>query len=139
MAAQHTPAPWRVEADSLVAGDPAGFSIVGGCGCCGSPRINGEGEGVDQANALLIAAAPDLLAALQIVIEQCHREGCDAPVEVVAAIAKATGSANPHPSGSMREGWQRGYEGRPMLAAKGSDYARAYADGQRAKATGAAA
>jgi hypothetical protein len=47
--------------------------------------------------------------------------------------------ANPYPSGSMREGWQRGYEGRPMLALPGSDYARAYAEGRGAKDGGGAA
>lgn len=36
--------------------------------------------------------------------------------------------------GSMREAWQRGFEGRPMLAHPGSDYARAYAEGQTARA-----
>lgn len=35
--------------------------------------------------------------------------------------------------GSMAEAWQRGYEARPMLAAPGSDYARAYAEGKAAR------
>ena len=36
--------------------------------------------------------------------------------------------------GSMQEAWQRGFEGRPMLAHKGSNYARVYADGRAAAA-----
>jgi hypothetical protein len=36
-------------------------------------------------------------------------------------------------NGSMEEAWLRGYEGRPMLAAPGSDYARAFEDGKTAR------
>jgi hypothetical protein len=59
----HTPGPWTSEVDDetgdcfkLKADD--GTVLIGGCGCCGSPWMNGPYE----ANARLIAAAPDLLA-----------------------------------------------------------------------------
>jgi hypothetical protein len=41
---------------------------------------------------------------------------------------------NPYAAqGSLAEAWQRGYEGRPMLASPGSNYARVYREGKRAR------
>lgn len=43
-------------------------------------------------------------------------------------------STNPYPGkGSITEAWQRGFEGRPMLAHSGSVYASAYAEGRAAR------
>lgn len=101
MKTQHTPGPWSVK-DKLV-----------NCShyvCCEQnipvaviPNIMTATEdgkridGVPLANAHLIAAAPDLLEALQKISELC--EGCSdgcAELGAVAdaAIAKATGRSN---------------------------------------------
>lgn len=63
-----------------------------------------------------------------------HRgESCDLyrapPVHIPADV-----EANPYPGGAPREAWQKGFEGRPMLAHAGSDYARFYAEGKAARA-----
>ena len=85
---QHTPGPWRIAPDmhgignNLVAGviDATGYAIAN-CGSSGN------------ANARLIAAAPDLLAALQDLVSSC---AIWAPTVVDTykakqSIAKATG------------------------------------------------
>lgn len=103
----HTPGPWTATHSyggnfSLDAED--GTLIVGGCGCCGSPFMEGKNH---EADASLIAAAPDLLAALRIAaafmgiasdwnIDEAEINGemkstYDWLDIVKAAIAKATG------------------------------------------------
>lgn len=63
MSTQHTPGPWSytLEADGeyFTMLGANGEAIVAGCGCCSSPWCRNE------ADAKLIAAAPDLLAALK--------------------------------------------------------------------------
>jgi len=98
--AQHTPGPWTFSVGeggdnlSIRAGDTA---VVAGCGCCGSPWTDHKRAG---ANARLIAAAPDMLAALKgIMADTCDLEPAycaDLVPEtrdlIRAAIAKATGA-----------------------------------------------
>jgi len=90
---KHTPGPWNVRKK----GHPFAGDIFG-------PNTHGEGEQMvaqafgyeTTANRQLIAAAPDLLAALVWIME--HRASCDIPSPdgewdelASAAIAKATG------------------------------------------------
>lgn len=96
MSKHHTPGPWAYKLDEdcrnlSVTTAYAPTEIVGGCGCCDSPWVSCE------ADARLIAAAPDLLEALEeIVKEYCEnpdngrtlRWAIDGAKE---AIAKAKG------------------------------------------------
>lgn len=85
---KHTPGPWYTAATSTIGHayvvDSEGFTI-----CDPSP--------MGAANARLIAAAPDLLAALQMVAriwshDQTANAAPDSPLAIVrAAITKATG------------------------------------------------
>lgn len=57
--------------------------------------------------------------------------------DLQAVVAQQDAQAvpqNPYAAqGSLAEAWQRGYEGRPMLASSGSNYARVYREGKRAR------
>jgi len=94
---KHTPGPWEYSADwseyysahkhfSLDAGDT---NIISGCGCCGSPTISSE------ADARLIAAAPDLLEACNLALNALKdndwNEADGVFIALRAAIAKAEG------------------------------------------------
>lgn len=78
----HTPGPWRIEKSphSNVVSD-----IIGATDWCVAEEI----ENLDDAR--LIAAAPDLLAALRAVVRICDRK-TDEFDAARAAIAKATGA-----------------------------------------------
>ena len=89
-AANHTPGPWR-----HVRNAKGELFILAFGGQTELPET--------EANARLIAAAPDLLAALQTVIESADDTGCSSDLTVVesaavdqarTAIAKATGGAS---------------------------------------------
>lgn len=97
MKAQHTPAPWHRDGHNLSSiihctkerGHPDAKHITGDYETIA--RCDGENW---DANSRLIAAAPDLLAALQFVLsahgEQLHEAFDDAH----KAITKATGAAS---------------------------------------------
>lgn len=97
MGTKHTPGPWHTGGYSsriIYAGD--GFAVAD------ATVFHGRHEGEHEANARLIAAAPELLDVLQEVTrclawhEEQHGVGMDrkAVESARAAIAKATGSAS---------------------------------------------
>jgi len=97
--ATHTPGPWSVHADSwgieirAASGDPRTYLCI--AERIGGRRVRREDQSWDdgeaQANARLIAAAPDLLAALQALKERGHTQATWMLAE--RALAKATGEA----------------------------------------------
>lgn len=99
LAAAHTPGPWHLENTSKHAFSGGMPKIVAECGHhIASITWNGHNERNGDANARLIAAAPELLGALETLIN-CHT-GAPWQTEAVrraawlkvqAAIAKATG------------------------------------------------
>ena len=92
----HTPAPWAVDG-TLNSGDLDVISADGRIAMIDDSRATGWNEPTIKANARLIAAAPDLLAALQMVEAIWSRDQTanidpESPVaKVRTAIAKATG------------------------------------------------
>jgi hypothetical protein len=107
MIEQHTPGPWEIEEDDYgdeiwLGGDGCGMIVVNGWvngGCMANPVEWAK----LQADARLIAAAPDLLAALQVLFSDYKfladsgdagfwsLEDTDEGQQALAAIAKATG------------------------------------------------
>jgi len=92
----HTPGPWAVDG-TLHSGDLDVISAEGRITMIDDSRATGWNEPTIKANARLIAAAPDLLAALQIVAgiwshDQTANIDPESPLaKVRAAIKKATG------------------------------------------------
>lgn len=91
----HTPGPWRVEPSGF--GQVGGFTIsdeANGFGLCQRPPWANRAE-ESAANGRLMAAAPDMLAALENVLTDCQTDNGDLPEAtghmVRAAIAKAKG------------------------------------------------
>ncbi len=74
---KHTPGPWTYRSSSvrspywsIVAPDKLQVAKV-------TPRIHGNGNADGQANAILIAAAPDLLAACKLAIDEWSSDPLD--------------------------------------------------------------
>ena len=92
MSTQHTPGPWKVVTsweDFMVEG-PNREEIIFQDGPYGTPTIK-------QANARLIAAAPDLLEALKLAVLQNSHDMLMTGEELrkcEAAITKATGASH---------------------------------------------
>ena len=102
---KHTPGPWRVEEDTTLVWGNCSFGDDGTLNEVGKPVAEAQGErgwartgrdrmpeGEREANARLIAAAPDLLEALQYVMSAHGEQLTDAFAQANAAIAKATGA-----------------------------------------------
>ena len=88
---KYTPGPWRIGTPP-----PNGEQTVGTLnGLMVAVATIGAEMEETKANARLIAAAPELLEALQSVLDNClDSEGlCAAHAKARAAIAKATGGA----------------------------------------------
>lgn len=106
----HTPGPWRLQNRPYENGDPY-FHIDAGCGFYPLDAITRAREGgfgitgiLSEADARLIAAAPELLEAVKFALRVAEGEGWDAHMEVECngtlavrymrdAIAKAQGSS----------------------------------------------
>lgn len=79
---EHTPGPWRIQGSDK---DFVTFDSVGqGALVCGHNK---------DANVALIAAAPDLLEALEAVFDEWQEMPEDMSGKALAAIRKATGRA----------------------------------------------
>ena len=98
MKTQHTPGPWTIHADTdgwplVMSGGVAG-RIVANVNPQSCPDESSAPEFVEmpcEANARLIAAAPELLEALQFVMTASGEQLSTAFEQAQAAIAKATG------------------------------------------------
>lgn len=102
MGAQHTPGPWRIseQSSTIIKRDFRFIGDEGGELVASAHGMDGSGFYVScadaEANARLIAAAPDLLAALIY-----YRDNCTGAEPSISAfhqmldqsVAKATGSA----------------------------------------------
>jgi len=92
---KHTPGPWNYTMDKdrgwdfKLTADHGKTEIVSGCGCCDSPWVSCE------ADARLIAAAPELLEALELIVSFIDAGQGTWTIEdqnkARAAIAKAKG------------------------------------------------
>jgi hypothetical protein len=85
MNTKHTPGPWKCVPDAWIVADNGAVILTS--------------QGMEEADARLIAAAPDLLAALQAMFDRIGDGGyfpsCGKTIsdQARAAIAKATGAA----------------------------------------------
>ena len=89
----HTPGPWEVDTEEE---EGRSWVVIRGAGFYIANVSGGIGPGITEANASLIAAAPDLLEAL-IAVRDDFDDDCTAErgeeirAQIAAAIAKATG------------------------------------------------
>ena len=85
MSAKHTPGPWKATARHVTAPETEDRLEL-------RVTIGGGNRDDNRANARLIAAAPDLLEALEACYAALHPNSAEGKA-ASAAIAKATGSA----------------------------------------------
>ena len=90
----HSPGPWTVDGDDRP-GMQWNNQILNtrGHAVCFMAHSGGKYLNVDLQNANLIAAAPELLAALQALLDEVDGCECVTEKQAVAAIAKAMGGA----------------------------------------------
>ena len=80
---KHTPGPWTVDRIECDCGRGSGHRIV--------TESDDLGSSENRANARLIASAPELLEALEHVVEMAPNHNHDWVMKARHAIAKATG------------------------------------------------
>lgn len=85
MKAKHTPGPWTVRSTCIYTADEHEDWVAS----CGNGQV--ARQQINKANARLIAAAPELLEALQFVMTASGEQLSTAFEQAQAAIAKATG------------------------------------------------
>lgn len=89
MTTQHTPGPWTAKVIDTVNDAPAYWHITDSC-----RGVVGDVQSVNPFDARLIAAAPDLLAALEACLHRLDSHDDQSVPEclvALAAIKKATG------------------------------------------------
>jgi hypothetical protein len=90
--ASHTPGPWGTGAMmTRVEASPANWRVPMLIADCHAGKYAPENEEERVANARLIAAAPDLLAACEAMMDKASTSYVDAERLIAAAIAKAKG------------------------------------------------
>jgi len=85
---QHTPRPWEINKDDTGMNDSG---TIEASGIVIVPDVYGRSKGEADANARLIAAAPELLEALEDACLTYAVHGEQPPEKWLAAIAHATG------------------------------------------------
>lgn len=96
---KHTPGPWRATADGYQIIDPTGIHVLGETfwDDLGVSLDRDEAQAMADANAKLMAAAPDLLAACQEFVRKVEcgeARSKRSYAQMKAAIEKATTSEN---------------------------------------------
>lgn len=96
---KHTPGPWTVDGAEVRTDGNRRYSLTESANLCIARCSSDQGEAGDaQANARLIAAAPEMLSVLKELM--ARRDKCFIPSEdgldqrILAAIAKAEGRSN---------------------------------------------
>jgi hypothetical protein len=91
----HTPGPWRAITGKPTKKNPTGDAMVVAGGSMAIDCLkSGETHEESMANALLVAASPELLRVLEMLIDDAHPAPFDARRNLAKQIiAKATGSA----------------------------------------------
>ncbi len=96
MTAKHTPGPWKWEGDYQNEAISPGVVTLGDDGACGDPECCDDGPSfhieITEADARLIEAAPDLLAALVDCQPFIDGKWIAVRRKADAAIAKAEGT-----------------------------------------------
>jgi hypothetical protein len=94
-ATKHTSGPWTIECGKNYSNEIVGKSKTGKDWVLARTTAAKVGRDQDDANARLIAAAPDLLEALKILATQAESHGAEGVYwdKARAAIAKAEGRA----------------------------------------------
>ena len=91
---KHTPAPWFIDSSWGPTDSHPDWRAIVSCFDDGCHRMSVSGH-IGEANARLIAAAPDLLEALELAVEVIEATGPaayhDAERQIRAAITKAKG------------------------------------------------
>lgn len=90
----HTPGPWTIHKRSATSVVGSKGFVVAACGGCSTNAVNPDDLHAElTANARLIAAAPDLLEALEELMQLCIEDGWTAEghwnAKARAAILKA--------------------------------------------------